>query len=106
MLRTVLKGLAHYIDRMIPDREIAGLDMPAFLEGDLIENIHPTRPHILLDSSPSKALIVDVVWVNGQWCYHVLLNGAVWENVSASIVEHSWRLSRGTAVNDETEQSK
>ena len=79
--------------------------MPLFEEGDLIENVHPDRPHVLLDLNSSKALIVGVSFQRGMWFYDVLLEGQLWKHVSSSVVESDWRLSPDPSCNDATEQS-
>lgn len=96
--------MLHKVDNLIPDQEIAGLRMPAFHVGDLIENVHPTRPHILLDNIRQKALIVDVGHNEVGWCYDILLDGVLWPSVSAKIVESTWRLSTDDPIIDATEQ--
>ena len=106
MLGKMLRGLVRYIDKISPQQEIAGLDMPLFYEGDLIESVG--SPDIWIgrvDPQKHKALIIDVVWRDSQWCYNILLDGTVWNNVSSRIVEGSWRLSKTTTVNQSTEQS-
>jgi len=79
--------------------------MPLFHEGDLIENVHPKRPHILVDMNGRKALIVGVARRNNDWFYDVLLDGELHRHVSASIVESEWSLSVNNPINDATEQS-
>ena len=96
--------MIHRIDNLIPDHEIGGVRMPAFYEGDLIENVHPTRRHVLLCNKHQKALIVEVKYNEAGWCYDILLDGALWPSVSARIVEATWRLSTDATVIDATEQ--
>jgi len=106
----VLKRLAgfvvRYLESKIPDYEPSDLRLPLFSEGDLIENVHPNRPHVLLDMNSKKALIVGVTFRRHSWHYDVLLDGTLWKHVSANIVESDWRLSPDASCNDTTEQSK
>ena len=105
MIKKLIRYLAYYLDELIPDVEPANLRLPAFNEGDLIENVHPDRPHVLLDLSPQKALIVRVYPSRGAWVYDVLVEGTLYDGVSSQLVESDWKLSPSTAINDATEQS-
>ena len=96
--------MMHKVDSLVANQEIAGLRMPAFHVGDLIENVHPTRPHVLLDNIRQKALIVHVDHNEVGWCYDIFLDGVLWPSVSAKIVESTWRLSTDVTVIDTTEQ--
>ena len=104
MIKQILRYIINRIDRLIPDQEVADLGLPYFHVGDLIENVHPTRPHVLLDNVYQKALIIGVRLNEVGWCYDILLDGALWTGVSAKIVEGTWRLSTSAAIIDTTEE--
>lgn len=104
-MKNVLIRAMRYIDNLIPDQEIAGIRMPLFYEGDLIENVHPHRPHVLLDMNCRKALIVGVAFKGDNWFYDVLLDGELHKHVSANIVEAEWSLNGDNPINDVIEQS-
>ncbi len=105
MIRKLARFLLKYLEDAVPDNEMADLRMPMFHEGDLVERAHPRRPHVLLDMVPQKALIVDVSFIRGSWRYDVLLDGQLWQGISANIVESDWRLTENDSVNDATDHS-
>ena len=105
MIKRLIRYLARQFDEMVPDLEPSEFRKPALHEGDLIENVHSERPHVLLDINPQKALIVRVYPLRGAWVYDVLVEGTLYDGVSSHLVESDWRLSPNAVSNDTTEQS-
>lgn len=105
MLKKLVKYVIRHLDALIPDPEPTELRRPLFSEGELIESVRSSRPHVLLDMNPQKGLVVRSYPGKVTWVYDVLLDGVLFVGVSSHLVEADWRLCPKGVNNDATEQS-